>query len=205
MQKNRFATNAACLLGLAILWAGAGCFDIQGSGSSSSERISPATADTVAETPAAGNTGTRTNSSAASNDDSPSVEPSVAPSVAPASADAGGGTFLWEPRSDSVRIVIPASLPHWQLNVFSRRRHMTLYGPDNRGGNRAQNVEYILSGGGAVWRQKSLDAGDDGTLLVFINTRYAATGSLRNAGWRIMNPSARQSGDGDRLVAGENR
>lgn len=114
--------------------------------------------------------------------------------------------FLWQPRADSVRIVIPATLPHWQMHVFSRRRHYTLYGPDNRGGNQSVDVEYILPGGGASWQQKSLQVGDDGTLMVFINTRDVPPGGeLRNIGWRIMDPTRAQSGDGDRLMPGENR
>lgn len=138
-------------------------------------------------------------------DETPAV-PVTVPTPAPAPAPiVSSGGFLWQPRTDSVRIVIPASLPHWQMHVFSRRRHYTLYGPDNRGGNQPVNVEYILPGGGAVWRQKSLQVGDDGTLLVFINTRDVATGTYKNAGWRIMNPEQAQSGDGGRLLPGENR
>lgn len=201
MQRTHSSPIRAAVASLVFMMGMAGCFDIQGSGSSSNERISAATTTAAEEAPEAGATGTSPDSNAVADD----VEPKVEPAAAPAPVPTNGGAFLWEPRSDSVRIVIPASLPHWQLHVFSRRRHYTLYGPDNRGGNRAQNVEYILSGGGAVWRQKSLDVGDDGTLLVFINTKDAVTGTLRNAGWRIMNPSARQSGDGDRLAAGENR
>ena len=201
MQRINSSPLRATLAGLVILLGMTATVDIQGSGSSSSERISAATATAEDESPEADATEPRPNSSAATGEVSTKAEPTAAPAPSVTS----GGTFLWEPRSDSIRVVIPADLPHWQLHVASRRRHVTLYGPDNRGGNRAQNVEYILSGGGAVWRQKSLDAGDDGTLLVFINTRDVETGALRNAGWRIMNPSARQSGDGDRLVAGENR
>jgi hypothetical protein len=134
----------------------------------------------------------------------PSTTPSPTPTPTPAPIVPSGG-FLWQPQTDSIRIVIPASLPHWQMHVFSRRRHFTLYGPDNRGGNQAVNVEYILPGGGATWRQKSLTVGDDGTLLVFINTRDVATGSLKNAGWRIMNPEQAQSGDSGRLRPGENK
>jgi hypothetical protein len=136
----------------------------------------------------------------------PTPVPITPPStVSPTIPVVGGGSFLWDPRGDSVRVVIPASLAHWQFHVHSRRKHVTLFGPDRRGGNRDENVEYILPGGGAAWLKKSIDAGDDGTLLVFINTRDAATGNLKNAGWRIMNPSQRQSGDGDRLQPGENK
>ena len=117
---------------------------------------------------------------------------------------ASKSTFLWQPGTDSVRVVIPASLPHWQFHVFSRRKHHVLYGPDNRGGNKEQDVEYILPGSGASWRQKSVDSPDDGTLLVFINTRDQI-GTYRSAGWRIMNPERAQSGNGDQLKDGEDR
>jgi hypothetical protein len=140
------------------------------------------------------------------SESSTTAEPSITPTPTPTPAPiVSSGGFLWQPRTDSVRIVIPASLAHWQLHVFSRRRHYTLYGPDNRGGNQPVNVEYILPGGGATWRQKSSSVGDDGTLMVFINTRDVATGSRKNAGWRIMNPEQPQSGDGGRLLPGENR
>jgi len=132
----------------------------------------------------------------------PAPEPEPKPEPPP---PVQAGAFLWEPRDVSVRVVIPAQFAHWQFHVFSRRRHRTLYGPDNRGGNRYQAIEYILPGGGDAWRQRSLNAGDDGTLLVFINTRDAVTPPYKNTGWRIMNPSAVQSGDGDRLKAGENK
>ena len=129
-------------------------------------------------------------------------EPEAAPTPAPVTSSGG---FRWEPRSDSVRVVIPASLPHWQFHVFSRTRHATLYGPDSRGGNRAQDIEYILPGSGDTWRNRSLAAGDDGSVLVYINTQDVATGSHRSAGWRIMDPRQAQSGDGNRLKVGEDR
>lgn len=117
-----------------------------------------------------------------------------------------GSAFLWQPGSDSVRIVIPAKYAHWKMHVFSRRKHVILYGPDTRGGNRSQDIEYVLPGNGEAWRRKSLEAGDDGTLLVFINTRdVPAGGQLKNAGWRIMNPASSVSGDGDRIQPGENK
>ena len=48
-------------------------------------------------------------------------------------------------------------------------------------------------------------AGDDGSIMVFVNTSKEMTGDNRNAAWRIMDPTQAQSGDGDRLKAGENR
>lgn len=112
--------------------------------------------------------------------------------------------FAWIPGSDSVVVKIPAKYAHWQFLIVSRRKHVTLYGPDNRGGNKAQEVVYTLQGGGAAWRQKSLDAKDDGTLMVFINTKDVPPGGeYRNAAWRIMNPMAAQYGDGNRLMPGD--
>ena len=58
---------------------------------------------------------------------------------------------------------------------------------------------------GGHMRGSSVALTDDGTLLVFINTRDVATGTYKNAGWRIMNPEQAQSGDGGRLLPGENR
>ncbi len=134
------------------------------------------------------------------------AEESSSPAApAPAPAAQPRASFLWEPRANSVRVVIPSSLPHWRFGIGSRRLHHDLYGPDYSGGNREINMEYVLPGNGASWRQKSLNAGDDGTLMVFINTRDVETGSLKNAGWRIMDATRVQSGDGDRLKPGENR
>ena len=158
---------------------------------------------------------TNSSSSGSQGGSSESTAPSTpAPAPAPAPTPTTpttepeptkSGSFMWQPQSDSVRIVIPSSLPHWRLHVFSRRKHFTLYGPDDRGGNKAQNVEYVLSGGGASWQKKSRDVGDDGSVMVFINTRDVATGPNRNAGWRIMDPTRSQSGDGDRLKYGEDK
>ena len=52
---------------------------------------------------------------------------------------------------------------------------------------------------------KSLAAGDDGTLLVFINTAAAQTGEYHNAGWRIMDPTQGVYGDATRLKPGEDK
>lgn len=161
---------------------------------------SETSADTVnpADTTSDSSSGTSTESA----ETTPTPEPTPEPEPEPAPEPSGG--FAWIPGANSVSVVIPASLPHWQFHVFSLRKHYTLYGPDNRGGNREETITYTLPGGGESWRQKSLNAGDDGTLLVYINTRDAQYGGdYRSAGWRIMNPSAAQYGDGDRLQEGE--
>lgn len=157
--------------------------------------VAPAAAPASNPPPASDPTDSTPDSSPAAN---PAPVPAPDPTPAPQS-----GTFLWEPRADSVRVVIPASLPHWKFWVFSRRKHATLYGPDRRSMNRAENVEYILQGNGAYWRQQSLNAGDDGTLLIVINTKDLQANGERNAGWRIMRPEQAQSGDGDRLQPGD--
>ncbi len=148
---------------------------------------------------------TETETETDETDETPSV-PVPAPTPAPAPAPSvGSGHFLWQPQADSVRVVIPASLPHWKFWVFSRRKHVTLHGPVYGSNNRVADYEYILDGNGASWRQKSLAAGDDGTLLIVVNTRDMQFTGYRNAGWRIMTPEAAQSGDADRLQVGQDR
>ncbi|HOO21103.1 MAG TPA: hypothetical protein PL011_06940 [Kiritimatiellia bacterium] len=131
-------------------------------------------------------------------------EPSPTPDPTPPPTTSSSG-FLWQPRADSIRVVIPASLPHWRFWVFSRRKHFVLHGPVDVANNRYEDVEYILNGNGASWRQKSSAAGDDGTLLIMVNTKELQFTGYRNAGWRIMTPEAAQSGDGDRLQIGQDR
>lgn len=118
------------------------------------------------------------------------------------------GVFRWEPRADSIRVVIPAHLAHWQFHLFTRIQHHTLFGPDNRASNLDVTVEYILPGGPAEWaaRARSLDSRAGAELLVYVNTRDTqATGSA-SAGWRIMDPFSTYVGDGGtRLQPGENR
>lgn len=128
------------------------------------------------------------------------------PVVEPPPVPQGG--FVWEPRGDSVRVVIPANLAHWQFHVFSRLHHFTLYGPDNRGGSRDVAIEYILPGGPGVWaaRSSSVDPSSGGQLLVYVNTRDGQATGTRSAGWRILNPHQAYYGDaGIRLQPGENR
>lgn len=122
-------------------------------------------------------------------------------------ATAGSGGFLWEPRGDSIRVVIPADLAHWQFHIFSRWSHQTLYGPDNRAGNQNEAVEYILQGGPERWRSASLsvDPTAGGSLLVYINTRDMQATGHASAGWRIIDPAQRQEGDADRLQPGQDK
>jgi hypothetical protein len=53
--------------------------------------------------------------------------------------------------------------------------------------------------------KRSIMAGDDGTLLFFVNTTDIETPPHKNAGWRIMRPTQRQEGDGDRLKPGQDK
>lgn len=143
---------------------------------------------------------------AASNNSSPSPSSTAQESTAQTTPPAPitKTEFAWIPGADSVVVKIPAQYAHWKFWVFSRRKHATLYGPDYRAGNKPQEVVYTLEGGGAAWRQKSRAAGDDGTLLVIVNTKDIPPGAeYRNAAWRIMNPTAAQYGDGDRLMPGD--
>ena len=198
LESPPFAWLGALLIGLSLF--AAGC-DL---GSFTTEEVTGQSAISLAEL-----NGQAQSTPAESTDDTAdtdTADPSQTADnetdndqTAPAPSSSG---FLWQPGADSVRVVIPANLPHWQFHVFSRRKHHVLYGPDNRGGNKEQDVEYILPGSGASWRQKSVDSPDDGTLLVFINTRDQI-GTYRSAGWRIMNPERTQSGNGDQLKDGE--
>ena len=116
--------------------------------------------------------------------------------------------FVWEPRSDSIRIVIPASLAHWQFLVVTRKHHQTLYGPDNRASNRDVDIEYILPGGPGVWsaRASSLDSSSGVQMLVYVNTRDGQATGHNSAGWRILDPyQAYYGDDGIRLQPGENK
>jgi hypothetical protein len=189
----------AVLIGLSVFAAGCDLGSFSSEEAAGGAAISLAELNGQAQVPA---TQSPASSEADTEDSSPSAD-NETPAQNPPPASSGSG-FLWQPGADSVRVVIPASLPHWQFHVFSRRKHHVLYGPDNRGGNKEQNVEYILPGSGASWRQKSVDSPDDGTLLVFINTRDQI-GTYRSAGWRIMNPERTQSGSGDQLKDGEDR
>ena len=114
----------------------------------------------------------------------PAVDPAPVPDPAPAEAD----QFIWEPRADSVRIVIPASLPHWQLHLFSRSQHYTVYGPD-----KSRKREYILPGSGASWGAKasSMDSKSGPQLIVYINTTEGQATGHASAGWRLLDPTKR--------------
>lgn len=108
--------------------------------------------------------------------------------------------FSYTPGADSTTIYVQPSFGVWQLNIFSRRKHHTLYGPD-----RTTGPSWTIPMSGAQLKAASLAAGDDGSIMVFVNTSKELTGDNRNAAWRIMDPTKPQSGDGDRLKAGENR
>lgn len=122
-------------------------------------------------------------------------QPAQEPTPDPTPAD----PFRYEPGADSVRIHVPARFGAWKLHVFSRRLHHVLHGPEMGAG------PYTVPMGGAALGAASKEAGDDGTLLVFVNTTQAQTGDAKNAGWRIMDPTKAVTGDGTRLKPGENR
>jgi hypothetical protein len=118
----------------------------------------------------------------------------------PSTPAVGTDEFIWEPQGSNVKVTIPAWLPHWQLHLVSRRKHATLYGPDKKAGNAAKAIEYILPKSAAQYIEASKAAGDDGTLLIHINTRDVASPPYKSASWRIMKPLQRQAGEKDRLV-----
>ena len=108
--------------------------------------------------------------------------------------------FAYEPGPTSTKISVPRSFGVWKMHIFSRRKHVTLYGPDHTTG-----PSWTIPMSGAALKAASLAAGDDGSIMVFVNTSKEMTGGSRNAAWRIMDPTKPQSGDGDRLKAGEDR
>jgi len=107
--------------------------------------------------------------------------------------------FSYEPHSSFTQIKVPERFGVWQMHIFSRKRHFTLYGPDKTKG------PWTIPMSGEQLRKESIAVGDDGTLLVFVNTSNEKTGKYKNAGWRIMQPEKPQYGDKDRLKEGENR
>jgi hypothetical protein len=116
--------------------------------------------------------------------------------------------FVWEPRADSVRIVIPGALPHWQLTIVTLSTHHTIYGPDNSGRGRSGDVEYILPGSGADWAAKAVAECPRHfpSVMVYINTDAMQETGHRSAGWRIMDPAGRVVGDiSTRLQPGQNK
>ena len=124
----------------------------------------------------------------------PQPEPTPTPTPPPA---ANGTPFIWDPSGSQVKLVIPASAPHWQLHVFSRRRHKVLYGGDRRGNSERVPITYILPQSGAWYKQQSLAAGDDGGLIIHCNF------SGKNVhNWRIVDPTKTVTGDGQRLPFG---
>lgn len=127
----------------------------------------------------------------------PTVGDQTAPGPTPDPTPAD--PFRYEPGESSTRIHVPKRMQAWKMHVFSRRLHHVLYGPASGPG------PYTVPMGGAALGAASKAAGDDGTLLVFVNTAQAQTGDAKNAGWRIMDPTKAVVGDGTRLKAGENR
>lgn len=99
--------------------------------------------------------------------------------------------FLWDPGPDSVRIVIPASLPHNQLHLFTLNTHHIVYGPDHSGRGRAGEVEYILPGSGADWQALATVTCPKGypAIMVYLNTDALQSNGHRSAGWRILCPT----------------
>jgi hypothetical protein len=135
-----------------------------------------------------------TNGSYLSSDNPPNTAPSLSPTPTPSPAN----QFEYLPDASGITLRIPYK--HWQLHIFSRRKHVTLYGPDKTG----KDV-YRLNMTGQQLKDASIKAGDDGSLLVFVNTNTELTGKAKNAGWRIMNPLVAVRGDGSRLKPGEDK
>lgn len=119
------------------------------------------------------------------------------PVTPPVTPPANSG-FAYLPDATGVTIRIPYS--HWQMYIFSRRRHNTLYGPDKTG-----KSEYRINMTGQQLRDASIKSGDDGSLLIFVNTTSEMTGKYKNAGWRIMDPTKAVTGDATRLKPGEDK
>ena len=135
----------------------------------------------------------------AAGEDADEPPPSVVTPDQPA-PPAAGDQFAYVPGDGSTRIHIPARFKPWQLHIFSRRKHAHLYGPDKSGG-----LDYVIGQSGAALKAASVAAGDDGSLLIFVNTSGEGTGGLANAGWRILDPNKAVYGDGSRLKPGENK
>ena len=128
----------------------------------------------------------------------PTVGDQTAP-VEPPEPTEPADQFSYEPGASSTRVYIPRRFRVWKFWITSRRKHNAIIGP--LGGDGPWTIDMS----GADLRKASLDSGDDGSLLVFVNTYTQQTGDLNNAGWRIMDPLKSQYGDGDRLKPGENR
>jgi hypothetical protein len=131
--------------------------------------------------------------------------PAVVPEPVAPVADSG---FRWEPGPDSVRVVIPASLAHWQLTVVTLATHHTLYGPDHSGKGKGGDVEYTLPGSGADWAAKAAATCPRRfpSIMVYVNTHDMQATGHRSAGWRILDPSKPVIGDeGTRLQPGQNK
>ncbi len=109
----------------------------------------------------------------------------------------GGNTFSWTPSAGSVGIVIP--YPHFKFHIFSRTKHQVIAGPKY-----CSSGVYILNKGGSELSYISQQAGDDGSLMVYVNTNNIPPGGTpgqRSAGWRIMRPTLSQFGNSnDRLI-----
>lgn len=110
--------------------------------------------------------------------------------------------FLWEPRSGSVRIVIPLSIPHWQMNMCTTtpavNHQVALLGPVYGGGTQTSaGFEYTLDGNGEYWRSRALgiDPKGGGAIVVFINTRDMQPSGYRTSHWIVPNPTQLYSGN----------
>lgn len=116
------------------------------------------------------------------------------------------GQFQYIPGTDSVTIIIPPGIEHYQFHVFGRRKHVALYGPDRSGSGR-----YVIPMSPARLQAAARAAGEtDGSIMAYVNTNKVYPDARgvscgKQVGWRIMNPLVPQSGDGDRLLCGEDR
>lgn len=129
----------------------------------------------------------------------PTVGQPAEPSPTPDEPSAPADQFAYQPGESSTRIYIPRRFRVWKFWITSRRKHNPIIGP--LGGDGPWTIDMS----GADLRKASLDSGDDGSLLVFVNTYTQQTGDLNNAGWRIMDPTKAVTGDSTRLKPGENR
>lgn len=135
------------------------------------------------------------------------LPPNPAPTPAP-SDDMQLDGFLWDPGPDSVRILIPASLSHWQLTLLTLNTHYTIYGPDNSGRGVPGGMEYILPGSGRDWATLASTTCPKGypAIMVYVNTDAMQSTGHHSAGWRITSPTFLVVGNRDsRLQPGENK
>ncbi len=143
------------------------------------------------------------------NTNSPATDittPEQPPSVTNETEVVATSRFIWEPKSSSVRMVIPRNIQHWLLHIStttpSVNHQIGLYGPDRTGGRlTAQGFEYILKGGGEQWRNDALaiDPFGRGAIVVFINTNLMQPSGYRTAHWIVPDPRNYYTGNPEKF------